>query len=92
VTPVHVMDGVVSLTFHAGTVYAVDSTARLYTWGGGSLLVPTPFLDGVAFAEIGPNEAFYISTEGTLYAKGENTYGQLGAWNIDSSNWVQVEW
>lgn len=72
--------------------FAIDASHRLSTWGGDALLTPTAAADGVVLAGAGDGPFFSIATDGTLWAKGVDSYGQLGAWNIDSSSWVQVEW
>ncbi|HLL48411.1 MAG TPA: hypothetical protein VK399_17045, partial [Longimicrobiaceae bacterium] len=86
------LDGVVSIAAGMGHALAVKADGTVWGWGSGTLgqfdgeaifsRHPTPRrlygLTGVVSAAVGEEHSLVLKADGTVWAWGNNTYGQLG--------------
>ena len=90
--PVKIMENVAYTVAGDNTSYAIKTDGSLWEWGGNYgdsdrynaeilkkvTTVPKKILDDVVFVQTGFRNTLAIQSDGTLWAWGRNSYGQLG--------------
>ena len=91
-TPVKVADNVSTITTNGGAAYAVRTDGTLWAWGDNSYgrlgvgdtqsrynrYTPVKVADNVSTITVSWDSAYAVKTDGTLWAWGNNYWGQLG--------------
>jgi len=84
ITPIQIMDNVISATAGPTQAFAITSDGELWEWDfvRGALIYPVKIMDNVAYMSAGARHNMVILQDGSLWAWGNNDVGQLGIGEI----------
>ncbi|MCL2152228.1 MAG: S-layer homology domain-containing protein [Oscillospiraceae bacterium] len=105
--PYKVMDNVAFVSCSDFRTMAITTSGDLYEWGANELdffdtdqintrktsdiTTPKMIMSNVLFVAAGEDNSFIIKTDFSLWARGQNKYGQLGTGDMtDRNSWVEI--